>query len=188
VDFAEIEQLQRNHRWDEAGLALAAVARSLQAAGAECIVLCTNTMHTVAASIEGAVSIPLLHIADATGDALRKAGIDSIGLLGTRFTMEQPFYCERLRERHGLRVVVPDADDRDTVHRVIYDELVHGRVVDASRVAYLEIVERMQQRGAQAVVLGCTEIGLLIGPGTLALPCFDTTVLHSAAAVEWALS
>jgi aspartate racemase len=187
VDFAEIERLQRDAAWDEAGARLAAEARGLVAAGAEAIVLCTNTMHRVAPAIESAVAVPFLHIADATGAAIRAAGLARVGLLATRFTMEQPFYVERLRERHGVEAIVPDDAERALVHGVIYDELVHGRVVPASRDAYLRVVDRLAARGAQGVILGCTEIMLLLRPADLALPSFDTTTLHAQAAVDFAL-
>lgn len=188
VDFADIEHLQRTDQWDAAGQRLAAAAQSLQSAGAEFIVLCTNTMHKVAPAIEAAVAIPLLHIADATAEAVKAAGFQSIGLLATRFTMEHDFYVARLRDRHGLKVIVPDTKDRATMHRVIYDELVHGNVQALSRNAFVAIVGRLQSKGAQGVVLGCTEISLLIAAGDLTMPCFDTTALHAAAAVKYSLS
>jgi aspartate racemase len=184
LDFAEIEQLQRSGKWEEAGRQLADSARTLQNAGADFIVLCTNTMHNVAAAIEDAVSIPLLHIVDPTAAAIKAAGIRSIALLGTRFTMEQDFYVGRLRERHGLDVLLPNQEERDRIHRVIYEELVHGKISADSRRIYLNVVERLQREGAQGVILGCTEIAMLIGPTDLSIPCFDTTALHAAGAVE----
>ncbi|HTE42356.1 MAG TPA: aspartate/glutamate racemase family protein [Steroidobacteraceae bacterium] len=187
MDFAEVETLQQLGRWKEAGEMMASAARSLERAGAQFIVLCTNTMHEVAAAIEAAVAIPLLHIADPTAEAVKAAGLTSIGLMGTRFTMERPFYIERLR-RHGLSVVVPELDDRNTTHRIIFDELVHGRIENESRAAYLQIIERLQHGGAQGVILGCTEISLLISPGMIKNPSFDTTELHAYAAVALALS
>jgi aspartate racemase len=145
-------------------------------------------MHRVADAIEAESGLPLLHIADATGAAIRTAGLVRIGLLGTRFTMEQPFYAERLRERYGLDVLVPETDERETIHRVIYDELVHGRVVAASRDAYRAIIARLVARGAQGVIYGCTEIGLLVGPEDASVATFDTTAIHARAAAEWALA
>lgn len=188
VDFHEIEQLQRDGDWDTAGKLLADAARRVQAAGADLLVLCTNTMHKVAPQMEAAVSIPLLHIADATGAAITAAGHRTVGLLGTRFTMEQDFYRQRLQDRHGLQVLVPDADDRRIVHDVIYDELCRGVVSDSSRDAYRRVMDDLVARGAQAIILGCTEIGLLVGPQDARVPLFDTTTLHASAAVEAALA
>ncbi|MGN6153495.1 MAG: aspartate/glutamate racemase family protein [Lysobacteraceae bacterium] len=186
VDFAEIEVLQHAGRWDEAGAVLADAARGLRAAGADAIVLCTNTMHRVAPAIEAAIDVPLLHIADATATRIGAAGIERVALLGTRFTMEQAFYRDRI-EAAGIGVIVPDADDRERVHRVIYDELCLGRVYDTSRQAYRDIIATLVARGAQGVILGCTEIGLLVGKGDAAVPMFDTTRLHAEAAAGWAL-
>jgi aspartate racemase len=187
VDFHEIEQLQRAGDWERAGALLADAARGLEAAGAELLLICANTMHLVAPAIEAAVRIPLLHIADATGEEVRSAGLATVGLLGTRFTMEQAFYRDRLRERHGLTVLVPDEPERELVHRVIYEELVLGKLVDASRAAYRRVMAGLVDRGAQGIVLGCTEIPLLIGPEDAAVPLFDTTAIHARRAVEWAL-
>jgi aspartate racemase len=187
VDFDEIERLQRAGDWEKAGALLAEAARALETAGAELLMICANTMHLVAPAIEAAVRIPLLHIADATGDEIRNAGLATVGLLGTRFTMEQAFYTERLRERHGLAVLVPDEADRELVHRVIYEELVVGKIVDASRAAYRRVMAGLVDRGAQAIVLGCTEIPLLVGPADAAVPLFDTMTIHARRAVEWAL-
>ena len=184
VDFAEIEAMQRAARWAEAGEVLANVARSLELAGADFIVLCTNTMHNVADSIENAVAVPLLHIVDPTAEAIKAAGLKRIALLGTRFTMEQDFYIGRLRARHGLDVRVPDPAERDEIHRAIYEELVHGKIVSKSKKNYLTIVERLQREGAQGVILGCTEIAMLIQPSDLSLGCFDTTELHAMKAVS----
>jgi len=186
VDFHEIEQLQRSGDWDTAGVLLADSARALERAGAQFLVLCTNTMHKVAPAIEGAVTIPLLHIADATAAQINSAGLRTIGLLGTRFTMEQDFYRGRM-EAHGIRVVVPDAEDRDLVHRVIYDELCLGEVRDDSRNAYRGIIARLVERGAEGIIFGCTEIGLLVSAADAAVPVFDTTAIHAASAVELAL-
>jgi len=188
VDFHEIEQLQRDGDWETAGELLAEAARRLQAAGADLLVLCTNTMHKVAPQMEAAVPIPLLHIADATGAAITAAGHRTVGLLGTRFTMEQDFYRQRLQDRHGLQVIVPDADDRRIVHDVIYDELCRGVARDDAREAYRRIMDDLVARGAEAIILGCTEIGLLVGPQDARVPLFDTTALHAQAAVEAALA
>lgn len=187
VDFHDIERLQHAGAWDDAGALLAESARSLAAAGAGNVVLCTNTMHKVAESIERVVSIPLLHIADPTGAAVSRVGIRTVGLLGTRFTMEQAFYRERLVQRHGLNVIVPGAADRDSVHRVIYEELCLGRVLESSRTTYRQIVDRLIAEGAQAVILGCTEITMLIGPADSPVPLFDTTALHARAAAQWSI-
>lgn len=186
VDFHEIEQLQRAARWDEAGARLAQAACALHAAGAELLVLCTNTMHIVADAIEAATPLPLLHIADPTAQAIRAAGFGRVGLLGTRFTMEQAFYRERLAQ-HGIQTLLPNAAERDDVHRIIYAELCLGVVREDSRQRYRAVIAGLVERGAQAVILGCTEIGLLVGPQDAAVPLFDTTRLHAAAAVEWAL-
>ena len=188
VDFAEIEALQASGDWDAAARLLGDRARGLVAAGADLLVLCTNTMHLVAPEIERAAGIPLLHIADPTGEALVAGGHRRVALLGTRFTMERDFYRSRLVTRYGLDVLIPDADDRDTVHRVIYDELVHGIVTDPARDAYRDVIARLVAAGADSVILGCTEITLLIGPDDVSVPVFDTTALHAAAAVDAALA
>lgn len=187
VDFAEIEALQAAGRWDEAGSLLAQKGEQVEAAGADFVLLCTNTMHKVAPQLEAALRIPLLHLADATADAIRTAGLDTIGLLGTAFTMEQDFYRDRLAA-HGLTVLVPDADDRAVVHSVIYEELCRGLVTDASRTAYLAIIDRLVAGGAQGVVLGCTEIELLITSADSPVPVFPTARLHVEAAVDRALA
>ena len=188
VDFAEIERLQHRGEWDEAGALLADAARALERAGADFVVLCTNTMHKVAPAIEAAVAIPLLHIADPTAAAIHQAGLSCVGLLGTRFTMEQDFYRARLTDRHGIDVVIPDDGDRALVHRVIYEELCLGRVEEASRLAYRDVIQRLVAQGAQGVILGCTEISMLVGVEDAAVPLFDTTGLHAAAAVQVALA
>jgi len=185
-DFAEVERLQFADDWDAAGALLAGDATRLQQAGAGIVVLCTNTMHRVAPAIEAAIDVPLLHIADSTADAVQAAGVTTVALLGTRFTMEQDFYRGRLAGR-GLDVLVPDEPDRTTVHDVIYDELVRGVVSDTSRAAYLDVIGRMVDRGARGVIAGCTEIELLVRPGDVALPYFPTTRLHALAAVDAAL-
>ena len=187
VDFAEIEQLQHAGDWPATARLLAAEARALQAGGADFLMIGTNTMHKVAPAIEAATNIPLLHIADPTAAAIRRAGLSRVGLLGTRFTMEQAFYRGRLAERHGIEVLVPEPDDRDRVHRVIYEELCLGRVEDASRAAYREVMRRLVERGAQGIVLGCTEISLLVAAQDASVPLFDTTAIHAGAAVEIAL-
>jgi aspartate racemase len=187
IDFAEVERLQHAGDWDAAGALLAASARSLEAAGAECVVLCTNTMHRVADAIEAAVAIPLLHIADPTAEAVRAAGVHTVGLLGTRFTMEQDFYVGRLEGRHGLTVLTPPPEDRALVHRVIYEELVLGRVLEPSRAAYRRVIADLVARGAEGVILGCTEIGMLVGAEDAPVPVFDTTELHARAAGDWAV-
>jgi aspartate racemase len=187
VDFAEIEALQRTGDWDRAGEVLADEARRLEAAGAEILVLCTNTMHTVAPAIEAATGVPLLHLGDVTAAAVRAAGLTKIGLLGTRFTMEQHFYIGRIAT-HGIAVLVPPPDDREVVHRVIYDELVLGEVRDESRTAYREVIERLVDRGAEGIVLGCTEIELLVGADDSPVPVFPTTQLHVDAAIAAALT
>lgn len=186
VDFGPVEQAQHAGRWDDTALILEDAARRLQAGGAECVVLCTNTMHKLAPRIETAVSIPFLHIADAAGVAAVKAGALTVGLLGTAFTMEQDFLTARLAE-HGLTVLVPDADERQDVHRIIYEELCVGVISDTSRQIYQRVIESLAARGAQAIILGCTEIGLLIKPEHSDLPLLDTTELHARAAVAFAL-
>ncbi|MBO8194104.1 aspartate/glutamate racemase family protein [Streptomyces oryzae] len=187
VDFAEIEVLQAEGRWEEAGGILADAARALEAAGAELLVLCTNTMHKVAGYIEEAGSVPLLHLADATAQAVRAAGLRRVGLLGTAFTMEQDFYRDRLAAG-GLSVLVPDAADRELVHRVIYDELCLGTVRDDSRAAYRRIIGKLVADGAEGIVLGCTEIELLIGAEDSPVPVFPTARLHAEAAFAAATS
>jgi aspartate racemase len=187
VEFHEIEVLQHEGRWTEAGDILADAARAICRAGAEAIVLCTNTMHKVASQIEAAVDVPLLHIADATAARVRQAGVARVGLLGTKFTMEQDFYRGRLEAQHGLEVLTPTAAQRDLVHAVIYGELCLGRVEESSRQAYRQIVSDLVGQGAQGVILGCTEIGLLLGPDDAAVTLFDTAAIHAEAAAEWAL-
>ncbi|MGH8080994.1 MAG: aspartate/glutamate racemase family protein [Lysobacter sp.] len=182
VDFAEVERLQHAGDWDAAGALLGRAASALRAGGAQVLVICTNTMHKVAAQVEAASGLPLLHIADPTGAAIRAAGLTRIGLLGTRFTMEQDFYRQRLIEQHGLEVLVPPQDDREIVHRAIYDELCLGRIRDESRQQYRRIIAGLVARGAQGVILGCTEISLLIGPEHVDVALFDTTALHAHAA------
>lgn len=186
VDFHEIAALQHAGDWAAAGAMLAGAAQALERAGADFLVLCTNTMHTVADAIVAAVDIPLLHIADPTAAAVVGACVDTVGLLGTRFTMAQPFYRDRLGS-HGLRVLVPPPAERDVVHRIIYDELCQGRIEAASRDAYRRVMANLVAQGAQAIILGCTEISLLVSAGDAAVPLFDTTALHGLAAAERAL-
>jgi len=188
VDFEPIERLQSAGRWDEAGAELAGAAARLEAAGAEGLLLCTNTMHKVAPAIEAAVSIPLVHIADATGESVTAAGHSVVGLLGTRFTMAESFYRGRLAERYGLEVLIPDEPERELVDRVIFEELCLGRVLEGSRAAYRDIMRALVERGAQAIILGCTEISLLVDAGDAPVPLFDTTAIHATTAVEWALA
>ncbi|MFR0689732.1 aspartate/glutamate racemase family protein [Enterobacterales bacterium AE_CKDN230030158-1A_HGKHYDSX7] len=187
VDFHEIERLQHAGDWDAAGRVLADAARSLKAAGADFLVLCTNTMHKVAPAIEAAVDIPLLHIADPTAAAIRAAGVSTVGLLGTRFTMEQAFYKDRLVEKFGLQVLTPNETDRQVVHRIIYEELCLGQIHDESRQEYRRIIAALVEQGAEAVILGCTEISLLVGPVDASVPLFDTTALHALHAADAAL-
>jgi aspartate racemase len=186
VDFAEIEALQHKGDWPATADILAGAALSVQKAGADFLVIGTNTMHKVAPEIEQAIGIPLLHIADATAQVLKKDGVTRVGLLGTRFTMEQAFYRERL-EAAGIDVLTPDESQRDEVHRVIYEELCQGEIKPDSRHTYLDIVSSLSGRGAQAVILGCTEIGLLIRQADTEVPLYDTTEIHAARAVELAL-
>jgi amino-acid racemase len=187
INFAEIEEMQRAEAWQQAGERLAADARLLAAAGAELLVLCTNTMHKVADAITSSVEIPLIHIADATADAVRSAGLSRIGLLATAYTMEQDFYVGRLRERHGLGVLVPNERHRRLVHDVIYRELCQGLINEASRDDYRAVIGDLVERGAEGILLGCTEIGLLVGPDDAEVPIFDTARLHAQRAVALAL-
>jgi aspartate racemase len=187
IDFQRIEELQVTDRWSEAAEMLSSAARRLENAGAELLVLCTNTMHKVAQEIEAGLSIPLLHIADATGERIRQCGLSSVGLLGTRFTMEQDFYRRRLETRFGLHVVIPDEPARRVVHRVIYEELCRGQICEESRREYRKVLHRLAASGAEGIVLGCTEISLLVGPLDSPVPLFDTTEIHARRAAELAL-
>ncbi|KDM68747.1 putative aspartate/glutamate racemase [Acidiphilium sp. JA12-A1] len=186
-DFSEIERLQHDGDWNRLTARMIDAARRLETGGADMLLICTNTMHRMAEAVQNAVSVPLLHIADPTAQRIRKAGLKRIGLLGTAFTMEHDFYKGRLRDVHGLDVVVPDEHDRAVVHRIIYDELVAGKVVSASRDAYRQIIARLVADGAEAVILGCTEIMLLVKPEDSPVPLFDTTALHAEAAIAMAL-
>jgi aspartate racemase len=187
VDFAEVEILQHQGKWAEAADMLVDAAKRLENGGADFIVLCTNTMHKVAEEIQASVQIPLLHIADATAQVVKDSGIRAIGLLGTRFTMEEEFYTGRLSQQYGLQVHIPNAQEREVIHRVIYNELVVGEIKQHSKEQYLRIIERMLAQGAEGVILGCTEIGLLIHKQDSRVPLFDTTRIHAEAAVEYAL-
>lgn len=185
-NFAEIVEMQHNGEWEKATQAMVDAAKKLEGGGADAIVICTNTMHKMAEDLEKNVVIPLIHIADATAAKIKEQGLDAVGLLGTNFTMEQDFYKERLK-KHGIDVVVPDGEDRKIVHNVIYEELCQGVVKESSKKAYLEILSRLADKGAQGVVLGCTEIPLLINQNDTSMPLFDTTYLHSKAAAEFAM-
>ncbi|WP_260926502.1 aspartate/glutamate racemase family protein [Novosphingobium sp. 9] len=186
-DFSEIEALQHAGDWAALTERMIDAARRLESGGADVLLICTNTMHRMAPAVEAAVGIPLLHIADPTAERIKAAVLRKVGLLGTAFTMEQGFYKGRLTERHGLDVLIPEATDRETVHRVIYEELVAGKVRPESREAYRAVIARLVAAGAEAVILGCTEIMLLVEPQDSAVPMFDTTALHAAAAVDFAL-
>ncbi|MCG9546857.1 aspartate/glutamate racemase family protein [Vibrio harveyi] len=187
VDFAEIETLQHQGRWDDTAIILAQAAKSVEAGGADFILICTNTMHKVADQIQQAVNVPLVHIADATAEQLVVDGIRKVGLLGTRFTMEQDFYKQRLIDKFGVDVVVPSSDDQTIVHDVIYNELCKGEVHDDSRQHYLTIIEKLVEQGAEAVILGCTEIAMLVESQHTDVKLYDTTEIHAKAAVEKAL-
>lgn len=187
VDFAQVAQLQKAGDWEQAGALLVDAARKLERGGAEVLLICTNTMHKVAEAIESAVSVPLLHIADVSGQAVQAAGVKRVALLGTAFTMEQAFYRERLEQRFGLEVLTPPEADRAEIHRVIYDELCLGQILDSSRARFVSIIQALMAQGAEGVILGCTEIPLLVRPEDVAIPVFDTTALHAQAAVDFAL-
>jgi aspartate racemase len=187
-DFSEIEELQHKGDWEGLTARMIDAARRLEAGGAEMLLICTNTMHRMAPAVQAAVGVPLLHIADPTAQRIRAAGFGRVGLWGTAFTMEQDFYKGRLSEKHGLGVLVPDDDDRATVHRIIYEELVAGKVTAKSRHAYRGVIARLVQNGAEAVILGCTEIMLLVRAEDSPVPIFDTTALHAEAAIEFALA
>jgi aspartate racemase len=187
VDFAVIEEMQGRGAWDEAGDLLGREAAALESSGAECVVMCTNTMHKVADAVAAAVSVPLVHVIDVTAAAIHAAGLGTVALLGTRFTMEEPFYRDRMADL-GLTVLVPPAEDRRVVNDVIYGELVHGVIREESRSAYQDVIGRLVQRGAEGVILGCTEIELLIGPDDCPVPSFATTRIHARAAVDFAMS
>ncbi|WOX07243.1 aspartate/glutamate racemase family protein [Microbulbifer pacificus] len=187
VDFAEIEQLQHENRWDEAAKLLCRAAQSVEAGGADFLLICTNTMHKVAEEIESSIAIPLLHIADATAEQLVADGVKSVGLIGTRFTMEQDFYKGRVSEKYGIDVMVPDEEEQCLIHKVIYTELCLGEISDDSREKYLEIIGSLHARGAEAVILGCTEIALLVQQKHTQVPLYDTTQIHADKAVKLAI-
>ena len=187
VDFAEIEAPQREGRWQEATQAMINAAKAVEAGGADFLIICTNTMHKMVDEVQRSIAIPLLHIADATAVEIKARGLQRLGLLGTRFTMEEEFYRGRLEEKYALDVLVPDRADREIVHRVIYDELVVGRIEPASKAEYLRIIATLAHAGAEGIILGCTEIGLLVSQADCSLPLFDTTRIHALAAVQFAL-
>jgi aspartate racemase len=187
VDFAEIEEMQRQGRWEQATRLMIEAAQSVQAGGADFLIICTNTMHKMADEVQQGIGIPLLHIADATAQAVLARGLQKVGLLGTRFTMEQDFYRRRLSERYHLDVLIPGSADRAIVHRIIYDELVLGRIEPVSKAEYLRIIASLAEAGAEGIILGCTEIGLLVSQADCTLPLFDTTRIHAMAAVQFAV-
>ncbi len=188
VDFAEIEVLQKEARWEEATRLMVDAAHHVERGGADFILICTNTMHWMAEEVQRKTNIPLLHIADATAERIREQSLRKIGLLGTRFTMEENFYKGRLSEKHGLEVIVPDQDGREVIHDVIFGELVLGIIRPASKTKYLKIIDDLVEKGAEGIILGCTEIALLVGQGDVHIPVFDTTYIHATAAVEMALA
>ncbi len=187
VDFAEVEELQRQGQWPQAAQLLVGAAQSVEKAGADFVLICTNTMHKLADTVQARIGIPLLHIADATAEKVKQAGLQQVGLLGTRFTMEEDFYRSRLAGEFGLEVMIPDAKDREMVHRIIYEELCVGAIRPESRGQVADIMSRLVEMGAQGIILGCTELGLLVGPEDCRVPLFDTTRVHALAAVEQAL-
>lgn len=187
IDFEPVEAMQGRGDWTGMGRLMGEWAKRLEDAGADAIVICTNTMHRLAGDVERAVKVPLLHIADATAVAIKKAGISTIGLLGTRYTMELDFYRGRLEKEHGLKVLIPDEPGRTAVHDIIYRELAFGKILEESRRTYIDIIRGLEERGAQGVILGCTEIPLLVKEKDSPVPVFDTTALHAAAAVDFAL-
>ncbi|MBN1228001.1 MAG: aspartate/glutamate racemase family protein [Deltaproteobacteria bacterium] len=188
LDFQEIEDLQHTNKWSESGELLSRAARQVEAAGADFLLICTNTMHKVATQIEEAISIPLIHIADATAEEIKGKGIGTVGLLGTKFTMEQDFYAGRLNDKHGLHVITPSEEDREVVHQVIYKELVLGTIREDSRQKFITIMNKMSEQGAEGIIEGCTEIVMLVQQEHTAIPLFDTTAIHAQKAVEMALS
>lgn len=187
VDFAEIEHLQHQARWNEATQIMIAAAKSVERGGADFIIFCTNTMHKVADDVQKQIQIPILHIADATAERIKAQGVKRVGLLGTKFTMEGDFYKERLIQKHGLEVMIPNDREREIVHRIIYDELCVGEIKESSKIKYTDIIERLAKDGAEGIILGCTEIGLLVKKEDSRVPLFDTMSIHAVAAVEYAL-
>ena len=188
LDFQAIETLQRQGNWLAAGEQLAIAAEKLQRSGAECILVCSNTMHKVIDAVTAGITIPLIHIADVTVKAVLHAGVKRVALLGTRFTMEEKFFIDRLQENSGLQVSVPLAEEREMIDRVIFSELCHGKVLPSSMQQYADVVKRMADEGVEGVVLGCTEIGMLLKPADVVMPLFDTTSIHVDAALDWALA
>jgi aspartate racemase len=188
LDFEEIEQLQQQGRWDTAAVVLTEAARVLEHGGADCVVICTNTMHLVAEDVQQSIQIPLLHIADATAERVLADGYKRVGLLGTRYTMEKEFYRDRLTDKFDIEVLIPSEDERSYIDGVIFNELVLGELLDSSRSKFLETITGLVERGAQGIILGCTEIGLLVSQDDVAVPVYDTAVIHAEAAVEFALS
>jgi aspartate racemase len=187
VDFAEIEPLQHQGKWNEATQMLIAAARSVEAGGADFVILCTNTMHKVADEVQKHIRIPILHIADATAQTIKATGLKKVGLLGTKFTMEEDFYKGRLVQKHNLEILIPNEEEREIVHTVIYDELCMGEIKKSSKTRYMGIINRLAKKGAEGIILGCTEIGLLVKKEDTRVPLFDTTRIHAVAAVEYAL-
>lgn len=188
VDFDEIQRLQHEDKWDELDRIMADAAMRLERAGADIVVLCTNTMHLCEDAIRKSISVPFLHIAEATGQAIIEKGISKVALLGTRFTMEKDFYKKTLLEKFGIETIIPNQQEREIIHGIIYNELVQGVVKDESRAKFVKIINRLQNEGAQGVILGCTEIPLLVANNDVSIPVFDTTTIHAQKAVEWALS
>ena len=188
LDFAEIEALQHQNQWGEATQLMIMAAQHVQNGGADFVLICTNTMHKMAEEVQKQIDIPILHIADATAEAIKRKGLTKIGLLGTRFTMEEQFYRGRLESKHGLTVIIPSEDDREIIHRVIYDELCLGEIKSSSKDKYAAIIDKLIQAGAQGIILGCTEISLLVDAAQSAVPIFDTTLIHATTAVDYALA
>lgn len=188
VDFAEIEALQHQARWEEATELMIAAAQSVEKGGADFVVICTNTVHKLADEVQRHIQIPILHIADATAEKIQAQGLKTVGLLGTKFTMEEDFYKGRLTQKYGLQVMIPTAEERELVHRVIFDELCLGKVKQSSKAQYVNIMERLANGGAEGIILGCTEICLLVQQEDSPVPLFDTTTIHAVAAVERALA
>ncbi len=188
IDFEPVEKGQRQNDWLTAANILVSAARSIEAAGADCVLICANTMHKVYRQVEESISIPVIHIADAVGEQLKISGLKHVGLLGTAFTMDEPFYKQRLTDNFGIKVTTPDEEDRAAVHRIIYEELCHGKIKPESKHTYLKIIEKLSNRGVQGVILGCTEIGLLVSQCDTETRLFDTVEIHGLNAVEFALS
>jgi aspartate racemase len=188
VDFADVEVRQHQGQWEELTALMTDAAQRVEKAGAELLVICTNTMHLMAAEVAKGVSIPLLHIADVTAEAIKSRSLERVGLLGTRFTVERDFYKERLRQNHGLEVIIPDEKERELIHAILYDELCLGDIKETSKAKFQKIISGLEARGAQGIILGCTEIPLLVKQEDYRIPLFDTTALHAQAAVDYALA